>query len=97
MNRFRAARYILSRWNREEFKNIMANIRAVREALAQSNQSLDFDGDDERVRRLRLQLNHLLKLEEVLWFQKSRLTWQLDGDRCTCFFFLSTLTRRKFN
>ncbi|KAL5549942.1 hypothetical protein UlMin_000118 [Ulmus minor] len=73
VNRFSATRYALSRWNRDEFGNIMANIRVVREAFAQSYQSLDFDRDNERVRRLRLQLNHLLKLEEVFWFQKSRL------------------------
>ncbi|KAL5580949.1 hypothetical protein UlMin_013391 [Ulmus minor] len=36
-------------------------------------------------------------MEETLWFQNSRLKWQLEGDRCTRFFFLTTLTRRKFN
>ncbi|KAL5583173.1 hypothetical protein UlMin_015615 [Ulmus minor] len=46
---------------------------------------------------LRYHLNNLLKMEEIHWFQKSRLKWQLEGDRCTRFFFLTALTRRKFN
>ncbi|KAL5562053.1 hypothetical protein UlMin_031800 [Ulmus minor] len=46
---------------------------------------------------LRGHLEHLLKLKETLWLQKSRLKWQTDGDQCTRFFFLSTLARRKNN
>ncbi|KAL5550707.1 hypothetical protein UlMin_000883 [Ulmus minor] len=53
--------------------------------------SVDYD------RNLRQHLEHLLKMEETLWFQKSRPKWQLEGDRCTRFFFLTTLTRHKFN
>lgn len=46
---------------------------------------------------LRYHLDHLLKMEETLWFQKSRLKWQLEGDRRTRFFFITTLTHWKFN
>ncbi|KAL5562354.1 hypothetical protein UlMin_032101 [Ulmus minor] len=40
---------------------------------------------------LRRQLEELLKREELLWFQKSRVRWVLEGDKCTKFFFISTL------
>ena len=36
---------------------------------------------------LRHHLEQLLKMEELFCFQKSRLKWQLEGDRCTWFFF----------
>ncbi|PON36420.1 hypothetical protein PanWU01x14_328600 [Parasponia andersonii] len=37
----------------------------------------------------------LLKKEEILWRQKSCVQWMSDGDRCTKFFFLSTLARKR--
>ncbi|KAL5563053.1 hypothetical protein UlMin_032800 [Ulmus minor] len=87
----------LARWNKEQFGNIQSNIKATRSALALAQQSLDNPRAVNHDRNLRSHLEHLLKMEETLWFQKSRLKWKLEGDRCTRFFFLSTLTRRKFN
>ena len=53
----------------------------------------------DRVRdsNLRNQLEELLKMEELLWFQKSQVKWALEGDRCTNFFFISTLVQRRHN
>ncbi|KAL5581581.1 hypothetical protein UlMin_014023 [Ulmus minor] len=68
-----------------------------RAALSLVQQNLDSPYSVDYDRNLRQHLEHLLKMEETLWFQKSRLKWQLEGDRCTRFFFLTTLTRRKFN
>ncbi|KAL5568871.1 hypothetical protein UlMin_025446 [Ulmus minor] len=87
----------LTRWNKEQFGNIQSNIKATRSALALAQQNLDSPRAVDHDRNLRCYLEHLLKMDETLWFQKSRLKWKLEGDRCTRFFFLSTLTRRKFN
>ncbi|KAL5575727.1 hypothetical protein UlMin_017426 [Ulmus minor] len=67
-------------------------LSACRHALWHWNKS-QFARDSN----LRSHLEYLLKLEEMFWLQKSRLKWQTDGDRCTRFFFLSTLARRKNN
>ncbi|KAL5540231.1 hypothetical protein UlMin_044471 [Ulmus minor] len=67
------------------------------EALAFTQLHLEDPGAHERDTNLRYHLNNLLKMEAIHWFQKSRLKWQLEGDQCTWFFFLTTLTRRKFN
>ena len=32
-----------------------------------------------------------------MWFQKSRISWSLEGDCCSIFFFVSTLVCRKRN
>ncbi|KAL5557491.1 hypothetical protein UlMin_039727 [Ulmus minor] len=91
------SRVALSRWNKEQFGNIQSNIKATTSALAIAQQNLDSPTAVDHDRDLRCHLEHLLKMEETLWFQKSRLKWKLEGDRCTRFFFLSTLTRRKFS
>ncbi|KAL5539604.1 hypothetical protein UlMin_043751 [Ulmus minor] len=71
----------------------MHTTRTVLNSLQQSPNPDDM----ERDKNLRLHLDHLLKMEEILWFQKSRLKWHLDRDRCTRFFFLTTLSKRKHN
>ncbi|KAL5564014.1 hypothetical protein UlMin_033761 [Ulmus minor] len=96
LNRMQASRTALSQWNKNQFGNIQSNIRTTRAALSALQESPDPDNED-RKRNLPLHLNHLLNMEEILWFQKSILNWQLDGDRCTRFFFLTTLSRRKHN
>ncbi|CAN1753345.1 Putative ribonuclease H protein At1g65750 [Linum perenne] len=46
---------------------------------------------------VRVELEKTLWQEEILWLQKSRLRWNLQGDRNMMFFHLSTLRRRKVN
>lgn len=44
-----------------------------------------------------VELNNILKQEEIFWFQKSRCNWLKMGDRNTKFFHASTIIRRKKN
>lgn len=39
----------------------------------------------------------VLEQEEMVWFQKSREKWKVDGDRNTTFFHISTIIRRRRN
>ncbi|KAL5559046.1 hypothetical protein UlMin_035257 [Ulmus minor] len=81
-----------------QFGNLQTNISTTREAIAKIQQCSQFsDEDAARDSNLRSHLEYLLKLEEMFRLQKSQLKWQTDGDRCTRFFFLSTLARRKNN
>ncbi|KAL5576493.1 hypothetical protein UlMin_018192 [Ulmus minor] len=81
-----------------QFGNLQSNISTSREAIAKIQLCSQFSDEvAARDSNLRSHLEYLLKLEEMFWLQKSRLKWQTDGDRCTRFFFLSTLTRRKNN
>ena len=97
LNPLSATQVALSKWSKCQFGRIQTNIKATRDALDKVQHAPDsnvvFDTDSN----LRLHLENLLKMEELLWFQKSRLKWQLEGDRCTRYFFLSTLMRRKSN
>jgi hypothetical protein len=46
---------------------------------------------------LQKELAHVLKMEEVMWFQRSRARWLVDGDRNTKYYHLKTITRRRCN
>lgn len=48
-------------------------------------------------RKLNKDLRSILKQEEVLWKQKSRVNWISQGDVNTQFFHLSTIIRRHIN
>lgn len=51
----------------------------------------------QRELELRLEVEDTLKHEELLWFQKSRSTWLVNGDRNTKYFHSLTLTRCQCN
>ena len=48
-------------------------------------------------KKLRKELLEVLEQEHLLWFQKSRSRFLIDGDRNTKFFHISTLVRRQGN
>ncbi|KAL5565930.1 hypothetical protein UlMin_029094 [Ulmus minor] len=45
----------------------------------------------EREKDLKCQIDKLLRREELLWFQKAKIQWRLEGDRCSRFFFMTTI------
>jgi hypothetical protein len=47
--------------------------------------------------QLQDELAHILKMEELMWFQRSRAKWLVDGDRNTRYYHLKTITRRRYN
>ncbi|GKV43678.1 hypothetical protein SLEP1_g50939 [Rubroshorea leprosula] len=48
-------------------------------------------------RDLTWEYERILKLEEDLWFMKSKTNWMVDGDRNSKFFHLSTICHRSHN
>jgi hypothetical protein len=46
---------------------------------------------------LQKELAHTLKAEELMWFQRSRARWLVNGDRNTRYYHLKTITRRRQN
>ncbi|GAU28913.1 hypothetical protein TSUD_59250 [Trifolium subterraneum] len=47
--------------------------------------------------KLQKELAHILKVEELMWYQRSRARWLVDGDRNTRYYHLKTITRRRHN
>ncbi|KAL5537352.1 hypothetical protein UlMin_045880 [Ulmus minor] len=67
VNRLQASHTAFSQWNKNQFGNIQSNIQGTWTALYSLQQSPDLD-DVDRDKNLRLDLDHLLKMEEILWF-----------------------------
>ncbi|GMI86798.1 hypothetical protein HRI_002349100 [Hibiscus trionum] len=87
-------------WNRDVFGHIgrrktllIARIKGVE--LARSRRDSEFLRGLER--DLKMELTQVLKEEESLWQQKSRVTWLSQGDRNTRFFHGSAIQRRRRN
>ncbi|KAL5572662.1 hypothetical protein UlMin_022259 [Ulmus minor] len=95
--RVKCTKRAFSIWNKCQFGRLQKDIASIRTALAACQNGIIDDNSREQDKALRLQLDELLKHEELLWFQKSRVQWALEGDRCTKFFFISTLVRIRHN
>ncbi|CAN0877256.1 LINE-1 retrotransposable element ORF2 protein [Linum grandiflorum] len=87
-------------WNKDIFGNIFKRKRKLErdlirlEALAETNQSMQVAAQETKVRN---DLEVTLWQENLIWLQKSKQQWTLEGDRNTKFFHTSTLRRRAFN
>ena len=87
-------------WNKEVFGNIfhhkkrvVARLRGVQIALSTNPNNFLVGLEKE----LRLEFTEILKLKEELWAMKSRITWLVEGDRNTSFFYTSVLVHRRRN
>ncbi|XP_021737345.1 uncharacterized protein LOC110703874 [Chenopodium quinoa] len=87
----------LQEWNKTNFHNIfkkkhnlLARIAGVQRALAlqKARDLIKLES------KLSVELDEVLALEELLWYQKSRVEWNKDGDHNTTLFQLSTIARR---
>ncbi|CAN1805082.1 Transposon TX1 uncharacterized 149 kDa protein, partial [Linum perenne] len=90
----------LLEWNADRVGNIFQRKRRLLKRLEGVTRELATHPSDELWRfqqRLSMDFNQLLMMEEIFWFQKSRIQWLIQGDRCTHFFHLSTKIRRKRN
>jgi hypothetical protein len=47
--------------------------------------------------KLQNELREILKKEELMWFQRSRAKWLIDGDRNTRYYHTKTVSRRRKN
>ncbi|KAL5581946.1 hypothetical protein UlMin_014388 [Ulmus minor] len=87
----------LSLWNKNQFGKVQTQIKTIKQALADCQANMNDTAAWCRDKELRGQLNELLKREELLWFQKAKIQWRLEGDRSSKFFFMTTMVRRKSN
>lgn len=87
-----------SHWNKHVFGNIfdrkyicLARLNGLQRKLKerQSQYLINLE------RLLKVELNEILKQEEALWKQKSRVPWLNEGEQNTHFCHLSIMRRRR--
>ncbi|RYR27722.1 hypothetical protein Ahy_B01g051758 [Arachis hypogaea] len=90
----------LSRWNKEAFGHVGRMKRRLINRIG-GIQRAQANGKNPFLERLELQLHKeladILDREEILWLQKSREMWIIDGDRNTRYYHTRTIIRRRKN
>lgn len=87
-------------WNRDVFGSIIRRKKRVNKRLEGVTRALEMKptvGLLELERRLEKEWAEVLRQEEVLWMQQSRVDWLRLGDSNTKFFHTTTLVRRRRN
>lgn len=90
----------LENWNKDVFGNIFARKRKLERRIEGTRRQLALAISDHYIElehKLCTELEEVLQQEQVLWFQKSRTDFLLNGDRNTRFYHLSTIIRRRHN
>jgi exonuclease III len=91
---------LVSAWNKSKFGNIFHRKKRILARLNGVQCALN-SRPSESLYRIEKSLREdyfvILKLEEELWAQKSRVGWVVEGDRNTKFFHTSTIVRRRAN
>ncbi|KAH9725610.1 putative ribonuclease H protein [Citrus sinensis] len=87
-------------WNRDHFGNIFQKKRRILVRLGGIQKVLETKSRRSLARlelKLKKELEEILTQEEILWLQKSRKEWLIQGDRNTAYFHQKTLARRRRN
>ncbi|GLT58567.1 hypothetical protein SLA2020_314490 [Shorea laevis] len=87
-------------WSKTTFDNIFVKKQELNARLDGIHRSLSHKPSNfltNLEKELSLEYEKILKLEEDLWFMKSRTNWIVDGDRNSKFFHLSTIRHRNHN
>ncbi|KAK2451297.1 hypothetical protein QL285_010365 [Trifolium repens] len=75
-------------------KSIMARIDGIQRSIQNGSSAR---GNWKLERKLQNELREILKKEEMMWFQRSRAKWLIDGDQNTRYYHLKTINRRRKN
>jgi hypothetical protein len=75
-------------------RELMARLGGIQRAIHNGNGS---GGLRRLEKKLHIELDDILKKEELMWFQRSRAKWLTDGDRNTKYYHLKTVQRRRKN
>ncbi|XP_010424324.1 PREDICTED: uncharacterized protein LOC104709399 [Camelina sativa] len=98
--RRRPFRFELKRWNKEVFGDVQRREEQLVQVIQDVHDLLDISQTDDLLAKedsLLQEFEVALAQEELIWFQKSRETWIVFGDRNTRYFHISTIIRRRRN
>ena len=84
----------LSNWGSKKFSNIT---RELAKSRTQLEELMTMNADRQEIRNITDKMNELLYQEEMMWLQRSRITWLKEGDRNTKYFQSKAVWRARKN
>ncbi|XLR37822.1 hypothetical protein S83_022482 [Arachis hypogaea] len=91
---------MLMRWNKDIFGNIHKRKRELLRRIGGIQRSPSYGRNrflEDLEKQLNKELEEIMEREEVLWLQKSRKNWIVEGDRNTKYYHTRTIIRRRKN
>lgn len=87
-DRIRGCRLSLLKWNRDVFGNVSKKLHEKSIILEDKVHNPYVDGALDCIQSLRKEVEALSEAEEMMWRQRSRISWLKEGDRNTNFFII---------
>lgn len=75
-------------------KEAMRRLEGIQKKLQQHD---NIGGMRSLEHKVKKELSRILNQEELIWYQRSRTKWLVDGDRNIKFYHMQTIARRKRN
>jgi len=75
----------LQEWSKAKFGSVRKKLKELREKLGTAQGGTD-DESRAEARKIAFEMNGLLYREEMMWLQRSRISWLKEGERNTKFF-----------
>ena len=96
MQKLKIVKKDLQVWNKHTFGDLKLRKKVIEQQLGELQKNLDKD-NCSREKKIMRELEMLEEQEQIMWMQKSRTNWIIQGDRNTKYYHTVTARRRLRN
>jgi hypothetical protein len=93
----KSCRKRLTKWDRDVYRSSQQRLHQLGEDLRCMEERNHSDDTQVQMNKTRAELNELLKREEIMWRQRSRVQWLQEGNHNTKYFHNKANQRRRKN